>query len=150
MSLFHSIYKHHAEEGKLLIIPSVFKVCPHFLTVFLFCSPFFLLSAPLLCLFILSCLSLILFSPHLFLGTHHFSSSAILSLSFRLPSLPLFFSVLLCCGCCFPPLQNLPQVKQVQALRQVKERLQAENRALSRVLAKLSQSACSQLPTVDL
>ncbi|XP_034381706.1 protein phosphatase 1 regulatory subunit 12A isoform X7 [Cyclopterus lumpus] len=47
-------------------------------------------------------------------------------------------------------LKNLPQVKQVQALRQVKERLQAENRALSRVLAKLSQSACSQLPTVDL
>ncbi|TKS90599.1 Protein phosphatase 1 regulatory subunit 12A [Collichthys lucidus] len=46
--------------------------------------------------------------------------------------------------------RNLPQVKQVQALRQVKERLQAENRALSRVLAKLSQSACSQPPTVDL
>ncbi|XP_047431105.1 protein phosphatase 1 regulatory subunit 12A isoform X10 [Mugil cephalus] len=47
-------------------------------------------------------------------------------------------------------LKNLPQVKQVQALRQVKERLQAENRALARVVAKLSQSACSQLPTVDL
>ncbi|XP_034719450.1 protein phosphatase 1 regulatory subunit 12A isoform X8 [Etheostoma cragini] len=47
-------------------------------------------------------------------------------------------------------LKNLPEVKQVQALRQVKERLQAENRALSRVLAKLSQSACSQLPAVDL
>ncbi|XP_033845855.1 protein phosphatase 1 regulatory subunit 12A isoform X5 [Periophthalmus magnuspinnatus] len=47
-------------------------------------------------------------------------------------------------------LKNLPQVKQVQALRQVKERLQAENRALSRVVAKLSQSACSQLPSVDL
>ncbi|XP_035852209.1 protein phosphatase 1 regulatory subunit 12A isoform X7 [Sander lucioperca] len=47
-------------------------------------------------------------------------------------------------------LKNLPQVKQVQALRQIKERLQAENRALSRVLAKLSQSACSQLPAVDL
>ncbi|XP_065807157.1 protein phosphatase 1 regulatory subunit 12A isoform X6 [Labrus bergylta] len=47
-------------------------------------------------------------------------------------------------------LKNLPQVKQVQALRQVKERLQAENRALSRVLAKLTQSACSQLPSVDL
>ncbi|XP_017158343.1 protein phosphatase 1 regulatory subunit 12A isoform X1 [Poecilia reticulata] len=47
-------------------------------------------------------------------------------------------------------LKNLPQVKQVQALRQVKERLQAENRALARVVAKLSQSACSQLPTGDL
>ncbi|KAM9704787.1 protein phosphatase 1 regulatory subunit 12A isoform 5-T5 [Menidia menidia] len=47
-------------------------------------------------------------------------------------------------------LKNLPQVKQVQALRQVKERLQAENRALARVVAKLSQSACSQLPAVDL
>ncbi|MEQ2164472.1 hypothetical protein GOODEAATRI_006980 [Goodea atripinnis] len=47
-------------------------------------------------------------------------------------------------------LKNLPQVKQVQALRQVKERLQAENRALARVVAKLSQSACSQLPASDL
>ncbi|XP_035476898.1 protein phosphatase 1 regulatory subunit 12A isoform X1 [Scophthalmus maximus] len=47
-------------------------------------------------------------------------------------------------------LKNLPQVKQVQALRQVKERLQAENRALARVVAKLSQSACSRLPSVDL
>ncbi|XP_077401160.1 protein phosphatase 1 regulatory subunit 12A isoform X4 [Vanacampus margaritifer] len=47
-------------------------------------------------------------------------------------------------------LKNLPQVKQVQALRQVKERLQAENRALARVVAKLSQAACSQLPAVDL
>nr|XP_019961025.1 PREDICTED: protein phosphatase 1 regulatory subunit 12A isoform X1 [Paralichthys olivaceus] len=47
-------------------------------------------------------------------------------------------------------LKNLPQVKQVQALRQIKERLQAENRALARVVAKLSQSACSQLPSVDL
>ncbi|XP_069567102.1 protein phosphatase 1 regulatory subunit 12A isoform X4 [Brachyistius frenatus] len=47
-------------------------------------------------------------------------------------------------------LKNLPQVKQVQALRQVKERLQAENRALARVVAKLTQSACSQLPAVDL
>uniref|UniRef100_A0A8C6P2V7 Protein phosphatase 1 regulatory subunit n=1 Tax=Nothobranchius furzeri TaxID=105023 RepID=A0A8C6P2V7_NOTFU len=47
-------------------------------------------------------------------------------------------------------LKNLPQVKQVQALRQMKERLQAENRALARVVAKLSQLACSQLPSVDL
>ncbi|XP_034019779.1 protein phosphatase 1 regulatory subunit 12A isoform X5 [Thalassophryne amazonica] len=47
-------------------------------------------------------------------------------------------------------LKNLPQVKQVQALRQIKERLQAENRALARVVAKLSQSACSQLPAADL
>ncbi|XP_057711315.1 protein phosphatase 1 regulatory subunit 12A isoform X5 [Corythoichthys intestinalis] len=47
-------------------------------------------------------------------------------------------------------LKNLPQVKQVQTLRQVKERLQAENRALARVVAKLSQAACGQLPAVDL
>lgn len=60
----------------------------------------------------------------------------------RTPSLRLLSVV--------PLLQNLPQVKQVQALRQVKERLQAENRALARVVAKLSQSACSQLPGVDL
>lgn len=63
---------------------------------------------------------------------------------FVLSVLCLVFSFL------FSLLQNLPQVKQVQALRQVKERLQAENRALARVVAKLSQSACSQLPTVDL
>ncbi|XP_051911772.1 protein phosphatase 1 regulatory subunit 12A [Hippocampus zosterae] len=47
-------------------------------------------------------------------------------------------------------LKNLPQVKQVQALRQVKERLQAENRALARVVAKLSRAACSRPPAVDL
>ncbi|KAL2102843.1 hypothetical protein ACEWY4_002011 [Coilia grayii] len=61
-------------------------------------------------------------------------------------------------------LKNLHQVKQVQALRQHNERLQAENRALARVVAKLSAStstaatttttttatSCSSLPTVDL
>ncbi|KAJ8402409.1 hypothetical protein AAFF_G00368980 [Aldrovandia affinis] len=46
-------------------------------------------------------------------------------------------------------LKNLHQVKQVQALRQLNERLLAENRALARVVAKLSQS-CSQLHTADL
>ncbi|XP_046728692.1 protein phosphatase 1 regulatory subunit 12A isoform X10 [Silurus meridionalis] len=34
-------------------------------------------------------------------------------------------------------LKNLPEIKQVQALRQYNERLQAENRALARVLYKL-------------
>ncbi|XP_036375698.1 protein phosphatase 1 regulatory subunit 12A-like isoform X4 [Megalops cyprinoides] len=46
-------------------------------------------------------------------------------------------------------LKNLHQVKQVQALRQLNERLLAENRALARVVAKLSE-ACSQLHTTDL
>ncbi|XP_065124777.1 protein phosphatase 1 regulatory subunit 12A isoform X5 [Paramisgurnus dabryanus] len=46
-------------------------------------------------------------------------------------------------------LKNLPQVKQVQSLRQYNERLQAENRALSRVLSKLAQG-CSHLPAADL
>lgn len=94
------------------------------------------------------------YSPNLFLETHSsFPSLAVLSLSpsISASSFPLSLSLLSCVVVVvFPPLQNLPQVKQVQALRQVKERLQAENRALARVLAKLSQSACSQLPTVDL
>ncbi|XP_062373536.1 protein phosphatase 1 regulatory subunit 12A isoform X6 [Sardina pilchardus] len=50
-------------------------------------------------------------------------------------------------------LKNLHQVKQVQALRQHNERLQAENRALARVVAKLSAattSCSSSLPAVDL
>ncbi|XP_073723530.1 protein phosphatase 1 regulatory subunit 12A isoform X4 [Misgurnus anguillicaudatus] len=46
-------------------------------------------------------------------------------------------------------LKNLPQVKQVQSLRQYNERLQAENRALARVLSKLAQG-CSHLPAADL
>ncbi|XP_051974846.1 protein phosphatase 1 regulatory subunit 12A-like isoform X15 [Xyrauchen texanus] len=46
-------------------------------------------------------------------------------------------------------LKNLPQVKQIQSLRQYNERLQAENRALARVLSKLSQG-CSHLPAADL
>ncbi|XP_048863277.1 protein phosphatase 1 regulatory subunit 12A-like isoform X5 [Brienomyrus brachyistius] len=40
-------------------------------------------------------------------------------------------------------LKNLHQVKQVQALRQINERLAAENRALARVVARLSE-CCSQ------
>ncbi|XP_076152893.1 protein phosphatase 1 regulatory subunit 12A isoform X6 [Alosa pseudoharengus] len=49
-------------------------------------------------------------------------------------------------------LKNLHQVKQVQALRQHNERLQAENRALARVVAKLSAATTcsSSLPAVDL
>ncbi|MGH0133665.1 UNVERIFIED_CONTAM: hypothetical protein FKN15_069677 [Acipenser sinensis] len=46
-------------------------------------------------------------------------------------------------------LKNLRQVKQIQTLRQLNERLVAENRALTRVVAKLSES-CSQLQAVDL
>uniref|UniRef100_A0A8C1LVH8 Protein phosphatase 1 regulatory subunit n=1 Tax=Cyprinus carpio TaxID=7962 RepID=A0A8C1LVH8_CYPCA len=46
-------------------------------------------------------------------------------------------------------LKNLPQVKQVQCLRQYNERLQAENRALARVLTKISQGCC-HLPAADL
>ncbi|MBN3301573.1 MYPT1 phosphatase, partial [Amia calva] len=46
-------------------------------------------------------------------------------------------------------LKNLHQVKQIQTLRQLNERLIAENRALTRVVAKLSES-CSQLQAVDL
>lgn len=96
---------------------------PHFLTVSLFCFPF-----PFSSHFLLSRPPLIT----------HLSSCRPVCL---LPPVFYLSSSLL---------QNLPQVKQVQALRQVKERLQAENRALARVVAKLSQSACSQLPTADL
>ncbi|XP_058841636.1 protein phosphatase 1 regulatory subunit 12A isoform X3 [Acipenser ruthenus] len=46
-------------------------------------------------------------------------------------------------------LKNLRQVKQIQTLRQLNERLVAENRALTRVVTKLSES-CSQLQAVDL
>ncbi|XP_064417812.1 protein phosphatase 1 regulatory subunit 12A isoform X7 [Latimeria chalumnae] len=46
-------------------------------------------------------------------------------------------------------LKNLHQVKQIQTLRQLNERLVAENRALTRVVAKLSES-CRQLQSVDL
>ncbi|RXM32774.1 Protein phosphatase 1 regulatory subunit 12A [Acipenser ruthenus] len=45
--------------------------------------------------------------------------------------------------------RNLRQVKQIQTLRQLNERLVAENRALTRVVTKLSES-CSQLQAVDL
>ncbi|KAM3926917.1 protein phosphatase 1 regulatory subunit 12A isoform 3-T3 [Leptodactylus fuscus] len=46
-------------------------------------------------------------------------------------------------------LKNLHQVKQIQSLRQLNERLVAENRALTRVVGKLSES-CRQLQSVDL
>ncbi|CAH2277955.1 phosphatase 1 regulatory subunit 12A isoform X3 [Pelobates cultripes] len=45
-------------------------------------------------------------------------------------------------------LKNLHQVKQIQTLTQLNERLIAENRALTRVVGKLSES-CRQLPSVD-
>ncbi|XP_044136332.1 protein phosphatase 1 regulatory subunit 12A isoform X3 [Bufo gargarizans] len=46
-------------------------------------------------------------------------------------------------------LKNLHQVKQIQSLRQLNERLVAENRALTRVVGKLSES-CRHLQSVDL
>ncbi|XP_068132722.1 protein phosphatase 1 regulatory subunit 12A isoform X4 [Hyperolius riggenbachi] len=46
-------------------------------------------------------------------------------------------------------LKNLHQVKQIQTLRQLNERLVAENKALTRVVGKLSES-CRQLQSVDL
>ncbi|KAM4037278.1 protein phosphatase 1 regulatory subunit 12A isoform 3-T3 [Anomaloglossus baeobatrachus] len=46
-------------------------------------------------------------------------------------------------------LKNLHQVKQIQSMRQLNERLVAENRALTRVIGKLSE-ACRQLQSVDL
>lgn len=39
------------------------------------------------------------------------------------------------------PLQNLHQLKQIQTLKQMNSQLQAENRALARVVARLSASA---------
>ncbi|MEE6480685.1 hypothetical protein FKM82_012650 [Ascaphus truei] len=46
-------------------------------------------------------------------------------------------------------LKNLHQVKQIQSLRHFNERLVAENRALTRVVGKLSES-CRYLQSVDL
>ncbi|XP_078530369.1 protein phosphatase 1 regulatory subunit 12A isoform X7 [Lissotriton helveticus] len=46
-------------------------------------------------------------------------------------------------------LKNLHEVKQIQTMRELNERLVAENRALTRVVAKLSES-CRQLQSVDL
>lgn len=37
-------------------------------------------------------------------------------------------------------LQNLHQLKQIQTLKQMHEQLQAENRALTRVVARLSEA----------
>uniref|UniRef100_A0A674GPH1 Protein phosphatase 1 regulatory subunit n=1 Tax=Taeniopygia guttata TaxID=59729 RepID=A0A674GPH1_TAEGU len=45
-------------------------------------------------------------------------------------------------------LKNLQQIKQIQSLKHINERLVTENRALTRVLAKLSGS-CRQLRSVD-
>lgn len=61
-------------------------------------------------------------------------------------SLSYFFSSGLSClplSCLSPPcltLQNLHQLKQIQTLKQMNEQLQAENRALTRVVARLSES----------
>ncbi|XP_035190768.1 protein phosphatase 1 regulatory subunit 12A isoform X7 [Oxyura jamaicensis] len=46
-------------------------------------------------------------------------------------------------------LKNLQQIKQIQSLRHINERLVTENRALTRVIAKLSGS-CRQLRSMDL
>ncbi|XP_068525207.1 protein phosphatase 1 regulatory subunit 12A isoform X5 [Anas acuta] len=46
-------------------------------------------------------------------------------------------------------LKNLQQIKQIQSLKHINERLVTENRALIRVIAKLSGS-CRQLRSVDL
>ncbi|XP_030816257.1 protein phosphatase 1 regulatory subunit 12A isoform X2 [Camarhynchus parvulus] len=46
-------------------------------------------------------------------------------------------------------LKKLQQIKQIQSLKHINERLVTENRALTRVLAKLSGS-CRQLRSVDL
>ncbi|XP_015712746.1 protein phosphatase 1 regulatory subunit 12A isoform X7 [Coturnix japonica] len=46
-------------------------------------------------------------------------------------------------------LKNLQPIKQIQSLRNINERLVTENRALTRVVAKLSGS-CRQLRSVDL
>ncbi|XP_052525670.1 protein phosphatase 1 regulatory subunit 12A isoform X7 [Tympanuchus pallidicinctus] len=46
-------------------------------------------------------------------------------------------------------LKNLQQIKQIHSLRHINERLVTENRALTRVVAKLSGS-CRQLRSVDL
>ncbi|XP_036433083.1 protein phosphatase 1 regulatory subunit 12A isoform X2 [Colossoma macropomum] len=48
-------------------------------------------------------------------------------------------------------LKSLPEVKQVQSLRGYNERLQAENRALARVLYRLTLAqSCGQPPSADL
>lgn len=50
-------------------------------------------------------------------------------------SLSVCLSVPLCLT-----LQSLHQLKQIQTLKQMNEQLQAENRALTRVVARLSES----------
>lgn len=60
-------------------------------------------------------------------------------------SLSYFFSSGLSCLFLFVlsmshSLQNLHQLKQIQTLKQMNEQLQAENRALTRVVARLSES----------
>lgn len=56
-------------------------------------------------------------------------------------SVPLFSP--LACPVCLSlshSLQNLHQLKQIQTLKHVNEQLQAENRALTRVVARLSEA----------
>lgn len=55
---------------------------------------------------------------------------SVLSLSLSCPSVSSMFH----------SLQNLHQLKQIQTLKQMNEQLQAENRALTRVVARLSES----------
>lgn len=78
--------------------------------------------------------------------------SPILSLPFshanwaqrRLAVLSCSSHLLVCLSLSVPPrfpLQNLHQLKQIQTLKQMNEQLQAENRALARVVARLSRAA---------
>lgn len=110
---FPSYRQASCRSGKLLIIPSVSKFCPHFLTVFLFCSPFFPSLGPLF------------FSVHLYCPVFHqpcsllicflkrippsftSSSSSILSASLSLP-LSLFSCVVVVV---FPPPAEPPPGK---------------------------------------
>lgn len=58
-------------------------------------------------------------------------------------SVPSYLLVCLCLCLSVCPsvsLQNLHQLKQIQTLKQMNEQLQAENRALARVVARLSRS----------
>lgn len=56
-------------------------------------------------------------------------------------SLPALISWSICLSLsCLVSLQNLHQLKQIQTLKQMNAQLQAENRALARVVARLSAS----------
>lgn len=52
----------------------------------------------------------------------------------------LFWPVLSVCPSVSHSLQNLHQLKQIQTLKHMNEQLQAENRALTRVVARLSEA----------